>query len=183
MVVYTREAMKLLKSSWFRYEPTRLDDGRKGNRLFASQYVVTDLIRLKDYIRIWGASDHITCRESVRRDLVDYVKTRTGFGRNIPGVLMVSFYLKTTAGAVNQVMRGGNLEGPDDRPIICGHVVGVDLAAHCFFDSNSGFYTMAGATPLEHAEDAEKFIEDNYTNEGLTRESNDRGVFLLDKVG
>ena len=75
MDAYTREALDMLRSADFKGD----------ERFFASKYVVTDLLQIKEYINKWGVKitdakkviyNHIYCAEAMRSPLPHYFASR-----------------------------------------------------------------------------------------------------------
>jgi hypothetical protein len=172
MAPYTREAFSMLTESTF-----------KGNTRFgASRYVVTDILQLKEHLNKWGEADQIQCTEGVRSTLSHYVTTRLSWhGAVNASALILTFYMNITAKELKG-LPGITVGGPLDRPIIAGHVLGYSVADSTFFDSNLGYYKLAGNTITQNAQEIDTYISKTYGLYGFTANEHDRGVFKLAKT-
>jgi hypothetical protein len=161
MDAYTREALDMLKSADF--------DG--DSRFFRSKYVVTDLLRIKQYINDWGVKitdakrvvyNNIYCADAMRAPLPHYFASRRSTLEIKDMALMITFYMRLTKGFVQGMLPAVKFAGEDDRAIVAGHAVAYFGGDNTFFDPNCGVFRLKAETHAEIAEEIEAFISETY---------------------
>lgn len=175
MDAYSQEAIGMLKAADF--------EGDK--RFFASKYVVTDLLKIKDYINKWGVNvtdankvvyNNIYCADSMRTSLSDYIASRLAVVPIKDMALMITFYMTMTKQSVQEALPQVKFEGPDSRILMAGHAVAYFGGDNTFFDPNTGVWQVESSKPKEIAEEIEKHIADGYP---VTGNNSDRAILRI----
>ncbi|WP_256360813.1 hypothetical protein [Methylomonas koyamae] len=94
--------------------------------------MVTDLLKIKDYINKWGVNvtdankvvyNNIYCADSMRTSLPDYIASRLAVVPIKDMALMITFYMTMTKQSVQEALPQVKFEGPDSRILMAGHAV------------------------------------------------------------
>jgi hypothetical protein len=175
---YGRQAIGMLQSAQFR-----------GNqRFYASQYVVTDLLTVKQYINLWGREFtdadkvkfyNVRCVEAVRAPLPQYFsRWRTAAVKLSEMGLIITFYMLFDKSFVQEMLPKIPFAGSSTRKVMAGHAVGFLGNNMTFFDPNWGVYSVEAEASnyTKAAQEIELFLKSKYP---LTGNPLDRGVFRL----